>query len=276
MKSSFEVSLLESGEIFKKGYLALAGNAGRAVALITLVISALVLFTEISFCEFGSKSFTSTVCVMLLASYLMYFSMEDAGEKLGEDSEEYKSSRQNYTELTTRISGDDIFALREFCKSYSEEERAYRRASYLMRHGLSEEDCKRYKSGDMYSKRAKRVLKRAERIKAVSLSPAMLLSHERRHSKSELSNPEHTKLLHMLLKLVPTTLCMLLTVSVVLSAKESLNAAAVIDGLFKLSSLPVIGFRGYASGYSYTRHTLPSWLETKTRLLDAFLAKKGE
>ncbi len=271
MKQNFEVSLLESGEIFKRGYTAIACNAGRVIAAITLIVSALVLFTDISFSQLGNANFTSTMCVMLLSSYLMYFSMEDAGEKLGESSEEYKKAKECYNELASSISGNDIGRLREFCKSYSDEERAYRRASYLLRYGLSEEELLKYKSGTPYSKREKRIFKRAEKIRGIPLSPKMLLTQERSSSKSELSNPDRAKIPHMILKLIPTTLCMTLTVSVMLSAKENLDAAAVIDGIFKLSSLPIIGFRGYASGYGYTKRTLPSWLDTKSRLLDAFI-----
>ncbi len=275
MKSSFEVSLLESGEIFKKGYLALASNAGRAIAAITLIISALVLFTDISFCELGTRSFTSTACVMLIASYLMYFSMEDAGERLGESSEEYKAASERYKELSSEICGADISSLREFCKSYSDEEKNYRKANFLLRAGYSDFDLESYKNGAPYPRRAVRAFSRAERIKALPLSPKMLLSNEKSHKRSELADPERSKLGIMLLRLLPTTLCMLLTVSVMLSAKENLNAAAVIDGLFKLSSLPIIGFKGYSSGYNYAKRTMPAWLDTKARLLDAFLNKNS-
>ena len=271
MKDSFEVSLLESGQIFKKGYLSIVNNAGRAIAVITLIVSALVLFTDISFAELGGNNFTSTMSVMLLASYLMYFSMEDAGEKLGEESEEYKTSKEKCSKLAEQVSGNDIAALREFCKKYSDEEKEYRRCNFLLRFGYSENDYKKYKTGAEFCKKAKRIFARSDKIKGLPLTPKMLLCSGRNHEKSELSNPERSKLIYMLLKLIPTTVCMIVTVSVMLSTKQNLNAATVIDGIFKLSSLLIIGFRGYSSGYNYTKRTLPIWLDTKSRLLDAFL-----
>ena len=73
MKDSFEISLLNSASLMKRGYTLLASNAGKAVAVITLVVASLVIFTDISFADVTSKTFTSTMAIMLMASYLMYF-----------------------------------------------------------------------------------------------------------------------------------------------------------------------------------------------------------
>lgn len=67
---------------------------------------------------------------------------------------------------------------------------------------------------------------------------------------------------------------MSVTVSVILTAKEGLDAATVIEGILKLSTLPVVGFRGYANGYSYVRKSFIPWIETKKRLLEAYNEKK--
>lgn len=275
MKDGFELSLLESGELMKRGIAALAENVGKIIAAITLIVSALVLFTDIGFADFGTESFTSTLAVMLLASYLMYFSMSDAGEKRGEDSAEYKAAYQKYEELTSQVGGDSIAELRRFCKSYSEEELNYRRDSLLMRYGYTKEEYESYKAGGKFSPKARRALKRADRLKAIPLTPKTLLSKEKSREKSELANPEASKIPVMLIRLIPTTLCMLVTVSVMFTAKDGLSAGKIIEGIFKLSSLPIIGFRGYSAGYNYTRRTLPLWIETKARLLDAFIKSKN-
>ena len=271
MKDRFEMSLLESGSLIKRGTEALLNNMGRAIAIITLLISALVLFTDIGFADFSTERFTSTMAVMLLASYLMYFSMSDSGEKRGEESEEFKRASKRCAELSEKIGGDMIGALREFCKSYSEEELAYRKANIIICYGYGESEYERYKSGGACDKKARRIFKRADRQRAIPLTPRTLLAKERVRERSELINPENGKLIAMILKLIPTTVCMLVTVSVMLTAKDDLSAQTVIDGIFKLASLPIIGFRGYVSGYSYTRHTLTLWADTKARLLDAFL-----
>ena len=66
MKDKFDLSLLDAGTLIKKGYGAVVANIGKVVATITVIVSALVLFTDISFSDFGKESFTSTLLVMLL------------------------------------------------------------------------------------------------------------------------------------------------------------------------------------------------------------------
>lgn len=274
MKNDFEISLLESGNLIKRGCGILISNIGKTVAAITLVITSLVLFTDIGFASFTGESFSSTMAVMLLASYLMYFSMEDAGERLGEESEEYKQAYDGCCRLSEKITGQDIAALRSFCKEYAKDELEYRRSNLLLRYGYCESDYLNYKNAGACDKKARKIFKKADKLKAFSLTPKMLLTKEKSKEKNELRNPESFKLASMIIKLIPTTLCMTVTVSVMLTAKENFGAADVIDGLFKLSALPVVGFRGYAAGYNFTKRTLSSWISTKSRLLEAFLSDK--
>lgn len=271
MKDSFEISLLESGDLMRAGAEALLANVGRVVAVITVIISALVLFTDIGFADFGAESFTSTLAVMLVASYLMYFSMSDAGESLGESSEEYKSASKKCLALSEKICGERLVDLRDFCKRYSEEELLYRRENLLFGYGYTIKDYEDYKRGSPVGKRSSKIFRKAEKMKAILITPQTLLSKGRAKTKSELQNPEKTKRLTMLLKLIPTTVCMTVTVSVILTAKDGLTLSSVMDGLFKLSSLILIGFKGYSAGYTYTKRTLSLWFDTKARLLESFL-----
>lgn len=275
MKDNFEISLLNSANIMKKGYAIIAANTGKAIATITLVVASLVIFTDISFAHITSNTFTSTMAIMLIASYLMYFSMEDAGERLGEESEEFKQTDNKYRQLADKITGERIADLRNFCRSYSLSELEYRRISFLIKNGYSDEEFCDYKNGAKYSKKATRVFRKAEKLKPITVTPATLLSKGSATSKSELLSPDTGKLFTMILKLIPTTVCTLVTVSLVLNVKENMNAAVIIDGILKLSSLPIIGFKGYAAGYNYAKGTLKIWTETKTRLLDAFLKSKA-
>ena len=206
--------------------------------------------------------------------YLMYFSLEDAGEKLGEDTEEYKASKARYDELVKKIPGESIPSLRKFCSDYSAEELRYRRENLLYSCGYTYKEYEDFHKGiipDDIVPKTRRAYLRADLMKAVSLTPKTLLSPDRVRGKSELSNPESSKLLRMIISLIPSTICMTVTVSVMLTAKEDLGAAEIIGGILKLSTLPIIGLRGYAAGYNYTKRTLPVWNETKTRLLEAFL-----
>ena len=75
----------------------------------------------------------------------------------------------------------------------------------------------------------------------------------------------------MILRLIPSTVCTFFTVSVIISTKDGLTASSVIESILKLSTLPVIGLKGYSLGYEYTLGSEISWLELKTDLLDAFI-----
>ncbi len=271
MKERFDVSLLESGNLIKNNIKTILSHTGKVVAAITFSICSLALFTNISFAEFSVESFSCTAAIMLIASYLLYFSMEDAGERLGEESEEWKHAISEYEELVRQVKGDKIANLRDFCNKYAKDELLFRQSNLLMYYGYSESDYEAYKKGSATDKKALRAFKRADRIKSVRLTPRVLLSQKRNANRSEIYNPENSKLLHMMLRLIPTSICMILTVSIMLSAKTNLDAAAVIDALLKLSSLAIVGIRGYGAGYSYVKDSLTVWIETKSRMLDSFL-----
>ena len=78
-----------------------------------------------------------------------------------------------------------------------------------------------------------------------------------------------------LLTLIPSTLCTVFTVSVILTAKNGLSPSTVIDGILKLSALPIIGFRAYSAGYNFAKNEKSLWLQTRARLLSAFIKQKN-
>ena len=275
MKDGFDIGIVGSGELVKKGYSFLIANVGKTVAIITLAVAALVSFTEISFSELSSESFTSTLVMMLIASYVMYFSLEDAGEKLGRESDSYKIASDKLTELKNRIKGTDVARLREFCLDYRNAELEYRRSNLLFSLGYTEEEYMRYVNGEKMSKKAQKDLRRVKKIKRAELDATSLISGDRRR-ESELKNPESSRLIHMILKLIPSTVCTLFTISLMISIKDNLTTAGVIEALLKLSTLPIIGLKGYSGGYEYVTGSEVGWMETKARLLDAFLKTKSE
>ena len=270
MKDGLDLGIISSGALVKKGYSFLIANVGKTVALITLFVTVLVSFTEISFSELRGESFTSTLIMMLIASYVMYFSLEDAGEKLGRESDGYKEARGKYESLKARVGGGDVGELRQFCLDYRNADLEYRRSNLLFSLGYTEEEYESYLRGEKADKRAKRELGRVKRMKRAELNTAMLMSSDKRAS-SELYNPESRRLLHTLIKLLPSTVCMIFTVSVMISLKENLTAAGVIEVLLKLSTLPVIGLKGYAAGYEYATERERGWINIKSRLLASFL-----
>lgn len=273
MKDGLDLALMYPGSIMRKGYSFLIANFGKTVALITLFIVALVSFTEISFSQLGSESFTTTLVMMLIASYVMYFSLEDAGEKLGRESDEYTESYKRYKAAKDKIDGNDICALRGFCLSFREMELEYRRSNALLSLGYTAEEYERYLSGEKLPKKAEKALRRVKKIKSAPLNAADLISQERT-GKGELRNPDSSRIFRMLISLIPSTVCMLFTISVMISLKQNMSAASVIEAILKISTLPVIGLKGYSGGYEYATRDEKEWIEAKASLLESFLKAK--
>ncbi len=270
-KNSFDKELLEISDGLSGGYLFFINNAGKAIALITLCVAAVLVFADITLADLGSAAFTTTLLAMLLASYIIYFSLEDSGERLGERSEEYIDALTKYKSAKSKIGAHNIRALRAFCIKYSKEELIYRREAFITEAGYTPEEFEAYKRGEKTTLREKFFFAKAERMRAVKLTPAVLLSGGSYSAASELENPEKKKLLYSFIKLIPSTICMVFTVSVILTTRGDLTPSVIIDGLIKLSALPVIGFRGYTAGYSFVKDKKTVWMETKSRLLEAFI-----
>lgn len=273
MKNRFEDTLLDTGTAIRRGYSFLLENSGKTVAIITGIVVSLVTFTEVGFCDFRTASYVTNVLITLIAAYIIYFSLEDAGEKLGREGDEYKAAEERYKEARGKLSSIGISEIREFLERYSEEELDYRRRSYLLSFGFSKKDYEAYIGGALFDKKATRVLKRAKKMRPVEISPRHLLTKERFEGASELTSPERYKILRLIIKMIPSTVCMLFTVSLMLGAKDGMTPEFIIESILKLSALPIIGLRGYAEGYRYAKCDLPIWLDTKTRLITAFIAK---
>ncbi len=270
MKEGLDVTLVNTDAFLKRGYSFLASNAGKTIALITLIVAALVSFTDIAFSGISAEGFTSTLAMLLIASYIMYFSLEDAGEGLGKSTEEYKNALSAYKEARQAVDPSDIEALRAFCLKYREKELIYRKNNRLFSHGYTPSDLERYKRDEITDKRMRLELGKIDREAPIDLSAQALLKADSSKSVSEFKSPEKGKLLSMLLRLIPSTVCMFFTVSVMVSAKENLDTIAVIGALLKLSALPIMGLKGYSAGYRYASTSLVEWLNTKAELLRAF------
>lgn len=271
----FETDLLDVGGMMKQGYSYFITNGGKIIAFLTLAVAVMVMFTDVRFSTASSYDLAITLIMMLMASYIMFFSLESAGERLGEEDEDYIAALKRYKAIRSNIGATDIIPLRAFCNDYSREELEYRRLSLLTEYGYTMEEYQDYLRGSGVPKRAKRVFIKCDRLRSVTLSPKSLLSCERTSFSSELINPERYKLPYLILQLIPSSLCMAFTVSVILHTKDGLDASSVMDGIFKLAALPIIGLRGYSEGYSYVKNGKSAWLETKSRLLETFLSQKS-
>ena len=91
-KKTFDTMIFSSGSIVKRGYSYALANVGKTVAIITSIAVLLVTFGEVGFIDFGSRGATAAILVMVAASYIIYFSLHDAGEGAGRDTDVYRSA----------------------------------------------------------------------------------------------------------------------------------------------------------------------------------------
>ena len=269
MNKDFDSEILSFSERIRGGYAYLIANLSKIIAAVTAVVTAMLVFTDIAFLGFSSKEFTTTLALILISSYIMYFSLEEAGERLYEDSEEYKKLEEKYTSAVEKISLERLGALREYCQKYADEELIFRRRSALLSIGCTEEDYNDFLQGKCNDRKRTIALGRIAKMQRVKLTPEMLLCRGGGEAE-KIRDPKRSKMLMLILKILPSTLCMLFTASVVLSAKE-MQAVTVIEGIMKLSALPIVGFRGYVNGYNYKKDSESEWLRTKIRLIEGFL-----
>ena len=273
--NALESGFISSDELVRKTGSSIIRNAGKIIALITAVAAVLLTFTDVRLGSLVGNNLTGELVLMLVAAYLMYLSLEDAGEKLGKQTNEYEKAVEEYENIRQTVSAEDTAALREFCIRYSESELEYRKRSMLANAGLTEDDMQCWLNGDSTPKKARRVFKRIRAMKATAITPQMLLNRERVARKSELTSPERFKLFRMATGLIPTTVGMCITVSVMLTVKNGLTAECVIEGLIKLAALPMVGFKGYSTGYTHVKDRGVAWLETRTRILRIFKDEAG-
>ena len=92
--------------------------------------------------------------------------------------------------------------------------------------------------------------------------------------RADISDPRGKKILGALISLIPSTICMVFTVSIILTAKDNMTISTVIDSLIKLSALPIVGLKGLLDGYTFAKEDKTNWLNTKARLLEGFLEQQ--
>ncbi len=274
MKNNFgadiEHTLLSGVDTVKRGYSSLIKNCGKLIAALTAVIVVLVTFTEIGFYDIGASELTANVLLVLFASYVIYFSLEDAGEALGRESEEYRTAAARLASLCDSITAEMVASLRSFVEEYVTNELRHRREKLLSVNGKTLSDYEAYISGAEVSKKDARLYRRVKRLAAIKLGAGTLLSTKKGFS-TEIKNPRGPKLIGLCVRLIPTTVCTLFTASVMLGVKDGLGTTEIIEGLVRLCPLPVVALRGYSQGYTYVSEREVEWIKTKSRLLEAFL-----
>ena len=254
----------------------LVENTAKAIAILTAVLAVLLSFLDITLPELSYKSLTIEVAVLLIASYIIYFSLMDAGESYGKEAEDYKRCEAEYLAVRERVGTDKIAALREFCLRYSKEELWARRRMLLVSEAISDEEYARYLKGEKLPPRERKICERASRMRAEPIDPRALLEVDGCSHGVAPTNPKRHKAIAQLIKLIPMTLCTLFTVSMMITTKDGMTLGTVLESVIKLGCLPIVALRGYISGYRYTTESLKAWYDGRRELLLEFLADEGE
>ena len=248
MNSDFEKSILEGGRIMQKTQSFLVENMGKTIALVTGMIAVLVSFTEIGFCDISSRDFTLNAIFMLICTYIMYFSLEDTGERTGKTSAEYVERENEFKAIQKKIDSSKIGSLRDFLKDYKMQEYRYRRENLILAYGLSVEEYENMCKLEKLTLRQRMIIRKVERLKPIDITPKTLMARSIGEGGSEIANPKSARLFKIILNLIPSTLCMLFTVSIMLSAKDNLTTSDIIDSIVKLTTRPAIALKGYCQG----------------------------
>ncbi len=277
----FEKKLLDSSEALKNGFTKLMKNFGQAVAFVTAAVAILVTFTEVAFSTVTFESIAPSATALLVCSYIIYFSLEEAGERLGEESEEFTMAKARHRKAVSSLSGADAVPFRQFLAQYSKSELVYRREAALLELGLSREELTDYLSMNkrqraQIPKERRCGLRKIAAFKPCTLTPSSLLGTEKQSRRAELRSPEGRKLPMLILKLLPSTLCMLITVCIVLNLRENMSASDVVNGIVKLMALPLSAFKGYSAGYCYVKGSLSAWFNTKAEIIEGYLCERTD
>lgn len=274
--NDFDKGIIDAGKLLKRGYAAIEGSISKIIALITGALAILLTFAEIAPPNIVTAALGVDLAVMLISSYVIYFSLEDAGERLGRESEEYKHAKERHRTLVGKIESSMIEPLTSFLARYRIEEHKYRLITAMTLDGITEQELTAYRAGEKFDKRRTRSLKRIASIKPIDISVHTLLGGASPDGDGAIRNPKKGKLARLIIKLIPSTLCLLFTVSMMITAKDGIDAGGVISGIVKLSTLPIIGLKGYSTGYLYATESESEWLEARSRLIEAFLEKASD
>lgn len=260
-----------TAERARKGLL---HHVGKIIALLCLVIAATLTFADVTLMSaFGAQTL-STLAIMSVGAVLIYCSMQSEGESAGRECERYLSLQEEGRRLSGQVRGRMHDTLCKFLEHYLLADAEQRRRRYLSAYGISEATYGAYLAGEKPSKVHRRPLRRAKRIRPRDLPVGVLLASETQDDDA-LYCPTYKRGIRTLLRLLPSLLGMLITVSVMIEWKDGLTGEAIVEGVIKLSALLTVGLRGYADGYRYVSESLCAHLATKNRILDTFLLTEG-
>lgn len=264
MEHESENLLSTSLASLSKGRQKLAAHIGLWVAFLSLLVAALVTFTDISLLSLSAQTLSLTVAVYAAVTVVMYLSLEEEGERVARAETAYKEAEKALSETVARVTPELYGELEAFCRRYTKEELAERRARLLLSHGISDEGKEAVPTA---------VQKKLSRLHPLQLHAFMLLGKATGIGDSPLSNPGRRRRNRMLTRLTPSLVCMTFGIGIAIGARDSLTASAILEGIFKLSALLIVGLRSYVQGYLFIQEAEIPFIRAKTQLLQRFLCE---
>lgn len=274
MKDKLTKGILDSSDIMRKSYTAIISNAGKSIALITALVAILITFTEVGIGAISSKELMAEAMVITAASYVIYFSMRDAGYRLGNEEEGYKSALSRFEEARAKITPELLPAFKDFVREYKAKELKYRKEELLLSIGLSMDECAKKQLSNQLTKRERKVARKVEKMKMMKMDHVDLLNEPSKLGVSYHLTQKRGRLLTTASHLIPSTIATVFTVSIILTIKKEMTSAKIIEGLIRLSTLPISALKGYLSGYRYKESTEYLALVSRAEILEGFLIQQ--
>ncbi len=271
-----ESLLLDGERVIQKTKESVLSHIGRALALLAVLIAGIFTFTEIAFVGITPEQFTLEAAVILICGLVMYFSLESEGECYARGQSAFTEQKNEADALAEQIGGEQIGALREYLLKTHRDEVDARKKRMLMMWGISEDELTRYLCGERFGRKKSRYLKRVAKSTPRALTPSELLFFCEDGGEEITTAPNPLSRFRTVYKLIPSILCTLLTVGIIIEVKDGFTPALVLEGLLKLSALFSMGLRGYLAGVNYVNGVLLPFHKVREKLLSAFIKENAK
>ena len=206
----------------------------------------------------------------------MYLSLESEGQSFARTQTSFLEQKGAADALAANVQGEMLAPLRNYLARIHAQEIRAREDRLLLCYGIDREEYESYRRGGTYGKKKSRYLKRVARITIAPLTPSELLFFDEGKVASFTERPSARMRLRGILKIIPSILCTILTVGVMIEIKDGFSLALLIEGVLKLSALLSMGLRGYLAGVGYVNTVLFPFHKVRQKLLDAFLREQQE
>lgn len=256
----------------------ITATLGIGAAACTVLVFSVLFFTDVRFTAEGMLSLSLHFALLFFSSYVMYFSLFETGKEKGETDEDARAVHTKRNALLSRYEKEgDTASLRLFCEEVTEKEQKEAKAALLSRLLLTEEEgdalLAREEALSFGERRRRRAL---QSVRAIRLTPAMLLSHRKTEGyHAPLSrSPERMRRRRSLSFLLVTAVTAAFSVSLVFDVLLSPTAGTIAAYLLKLFTLFGSGLRGYKAGYFHATVDVADYEREQASLLEEYFRTK--